>query len=108
MALGYTLVNFDELDTAIKQLRTTKDTLNEKLTKIKGIIQNSVNNTEIYLSMDARTTREQFEEMYGKWAPKFDRYVQEYIDYFENAKRIYETRAETESNKAKQLNTFID
>lgn len=108
MALGYTLVNFEELEKAIQQLKTTKEALNDKLKSIKGIVDNSVNNTEIYISMDARTTREQFEEMYGKWANKFDSYVQEYITYFEKAKTIFETRATEESNKAKQLNSFID
>ncbi len=106
--LGYTLVDFDELDKAIKQLKTAKDSLGNQLKKIQGTIENSVNNSEIYLSMDARVTKEQFEEMYNKWAAKFDNYVQEYIDYFEKAKTIYSNRAEDEGKKAQSLNSFID
>ena len=106
--LGYTLVDFGELDVAIRQLKSAKESLNTQLTKIKGIIDGSVNNPEIYLSMDARVTQEQFNEMFNKWARKFDSYVQEYIDYFDKAKSMYESRAEDEANKAKQLNSFID
>ncbi len=108
MALGYTLVNFEELEKAIEQLKKTKVRLGDQLKKIKGIIDRSVNNPQIYLSKDARVTQEQFEVMYNKWAQKFDNYVQEYIDYFEKAKNIYLSRAEDEANKAKQLNSFID
>lgn len=108
MALGYTLVDFDELEKAIKQLETAKEELNNKLKTIKGIVDSSVNSAEIYLSADARTTREQFEEMYNKWAPKFDTYVKEYIDYFNKTKAMYIERGETEEESAKKLNTFID
>lgn len=106
--LGYTLVDFDELDKAIAQLKSTKENLSTQLTKIKGIIDGSVNNPEIYLSKDARVTQEQFNEMFNKWARKFDNYVQEYVDYFEKTKNMYASRAEDEAGKAKQLNSFMD
>lgn len=106
--LGYTLVDFDEFDKAISQLKATKENLSIQLKKIKGVIDGSVNNPEIYISMDAKVTQEQFEEMYNKWANKFDNYVQEYIDYFEKAKAIYANRAIDESEKARRLNSFID
>ena len=106
--LGYTLVDFDELDKAIKQLETAKDNLSTQLKKIQGIINNSVNNPEIYLSADARVTQEQFDEMYNKWAVKFDNYVQEYIDYFNKAKTIYMERATTEEENARKINSFIE
>ncbi len=108
MALNYTLVDFTELEGAIAQLKQTKEKLSTQLKKIKGIIDNSVNNPEIYLSKDARITKEQFEDMFNRWAIKFDSYVQEYIDYFEKAKSTYETRGETEGRNAQQLNSFID
>lgn len=108
MALGYTLVDFGELEGAIKQLEKTKIDLGDQLKKIKGIIDSSVNNSEIYLSADARITKEQFEDMYNRWAIKFDNYVQEYIDYFKKAKETYAGRAETEGRNAQQLNSFID
>ncbi len=108
MALGFTEVNFDELEPAIGQLRSAKDSLGNQLKTIKGIIDGSVNNQLIFRSQDARITREQFEEMYNKWAQKFDNYVQEYIDYFNAAKSRYEQTAENETNEAKKLNSFID
>lgn len=108
MALGYTYVNFEELTKTIEQLKRTKDSLGTKLKEIKGIIDGSVNNPQIYLSQDARITREQFEEMYNKWAIKFDNYVQEYIDYFNAAKNKYENRADNETRDAQKLNSFID
>lgn len=108
MALGYTLVDFDELEKAVKQLETAKTSLDDKLKSIKGIVDSSVNNAEIYLSSDARVTREQFEQMYNKWAPKFTAYVQEYIDYFNKTKIMYQERAEKEKDDAGKLNTFID
>lgn len=106
--LGYTLVDFDELEKAIAQLKLAKDNLGTQLKKIKGIIDGSVNNPEIYLSKDARVTQEQFDIMYSKWASRFESYVQEYIDYFEKAKSIYTIRGEDEAKKAQQLNSFID
>lgn len=106
--LGYTLVDFDELDKAIAQLKNTKDNLGNQLKKIKGIVDGSVNSPEIYLSMDARVTQEKFEEMFNKWAIKFDNYVQEYIDYFEKTKTMYAERGDDEAKKASQLNSFID
>ncbi len=108
MALNYTLVDFSELEGAIKQLEATKIKLGDQLKKIKGIIDNSVNNPEIYLSKDARITKEEFEKMFNKWAIKFDNYVQEYIDYFKKAKTTYETRGETEGRNAQELNSFIE
>ena len=108
MALGYTLVDFDELAKAIAQLKSAKESLSTQLKKIKGTIDGSVNNPEIYLSKDARITQERFEEMYNKWAVKFDSYVQEYIDYFEKTKAMYEERAEIEAGNAEKLNSFID
>lgn len=108
MALGYTLVDFTELESAIKLLEKTKNDLGDQLKKIKGVIDGSVNNPEIYLSEDARITKEQFEDMYNRWAIKFDNYVQEYVDYFKKAKDTYEARAKTESKNAQQLNSFID
>ncbi|MCX4357546.1 MAG: hypothetical protein OSJ43_15240 [Oscillospiraceae bacterium] len=108
MALGYTLVDFGELEGAIKQLEKTKNDLGNQLKKIKGIIDNSVDNPEIYFSEDARITKEQFEDMYNRWAVKFDNYVQEYIDYFKKVKEIYEGRGKTEARNAQQLNSFID
>ena len=106
--LGYTLVDFDELEKSIAQLKLAKDNLGTQLKKIKGIIDGSVNNPEIYLSKDARITQEQFDIMYNKWASKFDLYVQEYIDYFEKAKNIYSARSDDTAIKAQQLNSFID
>ena len=106
--LGFTLMDFDELEKAINQLKTAKENLSSQLTKIKGIIDGSVNNPEIYLSKDARVTQEQFEQMFNKWARKFDSYVQDYIDYFEKAKTRYAGRAEDEAEKAKRLNSFIE
>ncbi len=108
MALGYTLMDFDELGKAISQLKLAKDNLGTQLKKIQGIINKSVNSPEIYLSKDARVTQEKFNEMYNKWAQKFDNYVQEYIDYFERTKAKYESRAEDEATQAQQLNSFID
>ncbi len=108
MALNYTLVDFGELEGAIAQLKQTKENLSTQLKKIKGIIDGSVNNPEIYLSKDARITKDQFEDMFNRWAQKFDSYVQEYIDYFEKARGMYETRAENEARNAQQLNSFID
>lgn len=108
MALGFTEVNFVELEQAIAQLKTIKENLNAQLRSAKGEIDNSVNNPEIYLSQDARVTKEQFEEMYNRWAQKFDGYVQEYIDYFNRAKELYEQRAATETSVAQSLNQFID
>ncbi len=106
--LGYTLVDFDELEKAIAQLKLAKDNLGTQLKKIKGIIDGSVNNPEIYLSKDARVTQEQFDIMFSKWAARFDSYVQEYIDYFEKARSNYIIRGEDEAKKAQQLNSFID
>lgn len=106
--MNYTLVNFDELGNAITELTNAKEALNGQLNKIKGIIDNSVNNPDVYASSDARVTREQFEDMYNRWASKFDNYVQEYIEYFKKAKQTYEQRAETESGNAQKLNAFID
>ncbi len=108
MALGYTYVDFEALEGAIKQLETTKENLATQLKTIKGIIDNSVNNPEIFFSEDARVTREQFEDMYNRWAAKFDSYVQEYVDYFKKAEEIYKTRGETGKREAQQLNSFID
>lgn len=108
MALGYTLMDFAELERAISQLKSAKDSLGNQLKKVNGIIDGSVNNSQIYLSKDARITKERFNEMYNKWASKFDAYVQEYIDYFTKAKATYETRAETETTNAQKLNSFID
>lgn len=106
--LGYTYVNFNDLEKTINQLKTAKDNLGTQLIKIKGIVDGSVNNEQIYLSKDARVTKEKFDEMFDKWAKKFDGYVQEYIDYFEKAKNTYEIRAETGTRKVKVLNSFID
>ena len=108
MALGYTYVDYEELARTIDQLKRTKDSLGTKIKKIKGIIDGSVNNPQIYKSDDARITLEQFEEMYNKWAQKFDNYVQEYIDYFNAAKLKYEERVKIEGNEAQKLNSFID
>lgn len=106
--LGYTSVNFEELEKAISQLSLAKDSLNDQLKKIKGIIDGSVNNPEIYLSSDARVTREQFDDMYNRWAVKFDNYVQEYVDYFNKVKKVYSDRAKIEGDNARKLNSFID
>lgn len=106
--LGYTLVDFDELKKAIAMLKLANDNLGTQLKKIKGIIDSSVNNPEIYLSKDARVTQEQFDIMYSKWAERFESYVQEYIDYFEKVDEIYIIRGEDEAKKAQQLNSFID
>ncbi|MCM1167618.1 MAG: hypothetical protein NC401_16590 [Ruminococcus sp.] len=108
MALGYTYVEFGELERAINQLTATKENLSTQLKKINGIIDGSVNNEQIYLSQDARITKEQFQNMYNRWAQKFDNYVQEYIDYFKAAKAVYEQRAATETQSAQKLNSFID
>lgn len=108
MALGYTYINFQELEQAINQLKAVKENLATQLMTAKGEIDKSVNNPEIYLSQDARVTKERFEEMYNKWARKFDEFVQEYIDYFNAAKDIYIQRAKTETNVAQSLNSFID
>ncbi len=108
MALGYTYVDFAALEQAINQLKAAKEDLATKLKNIKGKISGSVNTPDIYMSQDARVTEQEFETMYSKWAPKFDQFVQEYIDYFNEAKKIYEQRGETETKVAKSLNTFID
>lgn len=108
MALGYTYVDFEALTQAINQLNSARENLATKLKNIQGKINGSVNNPEIYMSHDAEVTKEEFETMYSKWAPKFDQFVQEYIDYFNEAKKIYEQRGETETKVAKSLNTFID
>lgn len=108
MALGYTFVDFESLEGAIKQLETTKENLSTQLKTIKGIVDNSVNNPEIFYSEDARVIKEQFEDMYSRWAIKFDNYVQEYVDYFKAAEEIYKERGATGTREAQQLNSFID
>lgn len=106
--LGYTLVDFGSLERAINQLKMAKEHLGSQLNRVRGTIDGSVNNEQIYLSKDARVTKERFDQMFDKWARKFDGYVQEYIDYFEKAKATYESRAETEASTAQRLNSFID
>lgn len=108
MALGYTFVDFEALEAAIKQLQTTKENLGTQLKTIKGVVDSSVDNPEIIYSEDARVLKEQFEDMYGRWAVKFDNYVQEYIDFFKKAEQTYKQRGETGSREAQQLNSFID
>lgn len=108
MALGYTYVNFEDLESAINQLKSTKESLAKQLQTIKGIVDSSVHNPEIIFSEDARVTKEQFEDMYNRWAKKFDDYVQEYIDYFKKAEETYRGRAELEKKEAQTLNSFID
>lgn len=108
MALGYTYVDYESLEAAIKQLETTKENLSTQLKTIKGVVDSSVNNPEIIYSEDARVLKERFEDMYGRWAVKFDNYVQEYIDYFKKAEQTYKQRGETGSREAQQLNSFID
>lgn len=108
MALGYTFVDFEALEAAIKQLQTTKENLGKQLKTIKGVVDNSVDNPEIIYSEDARVLKEQFEDMYSRWAVKFDNYVQEYIDFFKKAEQTYKQRGETGSREAQQLNSFID
>ena len=106
--LNYTFVDLEELERSISQLKLAKDNLETQLKKIKGIIDSSVNNSEIFFSVGAEVTQKQFDEMYDKWAIKFDNYVQEYIDFFEKAKNTYATRDEHVAGDALKLNSFID
>ncbi len=108
MALGYTYVDFEALESAIKQLEATKNNLGNQLKTIKGIVDGSVNNPDIIYSEDARVLKEQFEDMYNRWAQKFDNYVQEYIDYFKAAEEVYKQRGATGTREAQQINSFID
>lgn len=108
MALGYTLVDYGALTQAVNQLRGIKDDLGKKLTEVETEMQKSVNNRDIYLSKEAKTCQQQFDQMYNKWAKEFDKYVQEYVDFFEKAGKQYSQTGEAIDSQAKNLNQFID
>lgn len=108
MALGYTLIDYSALTQAVNQLKGIKDDLSKKLNEVQAEMQKSVNNRDIYLSREAKTCQQQFDQMYTKWAKKFDGYVQEYVDFFEKASKEYNITSDIIDNEAKNINQFID
>lgn len=108
MALGYTLIDYSALTQAVTQLKGIKEELSKKLNEAQAEMQKSVNNRDIYLSREAKTCQQQFDQMYTKWAKKFDGYVQEYIEFFEKASKEYTGTSELIDTQAKNINQFID
>ena len=45
--------------------------------------------------------------MYDRWAKKFDGYVQEYVDYFNEVSKQYTQTGETLEANVKNNNSFI-
>lgn len=107
MALGYTKVDYDALKVAIDELNTIKEELGKTLRTVKDDMDATANTRETYLSREAETCKKQFDDMYTRWAQKFDSYVQEYIDFFNEAGKTYTQTGDVIDANAKNLNAFI-
>ena len=108
MALGYTLIDYGALAQAVNQLKGIKDDLNKKLTEVETEMQKSLNPRDVYLSREAKTCQQKFEEMYNRWSKKFDGYVQEYVEFFDKASKEYKQTGDAVNSAAQNLNQFID
>lgn len=102
-----TKIDYEALKTAVSELEGIKTDLGTTLKSVKDDMDATANSQDTYLSREAETCKQQFNEMYSKWAQKFDAYVQEYIDFFNKASESYTQTGEAIDTNAKNLNSFI-
>lgn len=107
MALGYEYIDYDALQKAVEELNNIKNDLNQTLKNVLDEMNSSVDNRDIYLSKEATSCKQEFQQMYDRWAKKFDGYVQEYVDYFNEVSKQYTQTGETLEANVKNNNSFI-
>lgn len=107
MALGYTMIDYEALKTAVTELRNIQEDLGKTLSMVKNDIDTTANSPDVYLSREAESCKNRFNEMYSNWAKKFTNYVQEYIDFFEEAGKTYHDTGDVIKGNDTNLNSFI-
>ncbi len=100
-------IDYNALTACASSMKNVNGKLTEKLRAIETEMK-AVNTEDVYLSTDAQACLEKFNNMATKRIPEFERVINEYVKFLEDAVSKYrETNKALQSNVESNIDAFV-